>query len=103
MPIPGQGQPRNLSELLTIRKNSPPRSSVGQFVSRMLFALNAVSRRNLLKRHYGRLGARLDRYFPVKPIMLPTDMASELRQDWKEVLHLIGVRRGRDLSILLQA
>jgi hypothetical protein len=95
--------PENLSQLLNVRRNPSPRSEVGQFVSRSLYALSAASRRQLLKSYCGPLGAKFDRYFTVPAFKLDTELRQQLNQDWSELIKVIGKRRGRDLSPLLQS
>jgi hypothetical protein len=96
----GKAPPANLDQLLKIRENSSPRTQVGQFVSRALYALSAASRRQLFKPQCGPLGARFDRFFSIKPIALKPEMARALQQDWNDLLQLIGQHRRRDFSSL---
>jgi hypothetical protein len=95
--------PENLDELLNVRTNPSPRSEVGQFVSRSLYALSAASRRQLFKHNCGPLGAKFDRYFHVPAFKLKPELSQKLNQDWNELIHVIGKRRGRDLSPMLRS
>jgi hypothetical protein len=99
----GKAPPANLDQLLNIRENPSPRTPVGQFVSRALYALSAASRRQLFKPQCGPLGARFDRFFSMKRIALKPDMARALQQDWNDLLQLISQHRRRDLSGVAQA
>jgi hypothetical protein len=94
--------PANLDQLLNIRENPSPRTQVGQFVSRTLYALSAASRRKLFKPQCGPVGARFDRFFSIKQIALNPDLASALRQDWNDLLQLVSQHRRRDFSGLAQ-
>jgi hypothetical protein len=93
----GKVPPPNLDQLLGARENPTPRSGVGQFVSRaLLFAIPSNQKR--MKHRAYDFAAGLDRYFPVRPFVLPSEMAGNLRRDWDELLVRVGERRGRDFS-----
>jgi len=92
--------PKNLDQLLTARENPSPRSHVGQLVAQSLYALHYASGRMIPKSYSGRIGARFDRYFPTKPMVLDTDVAAALQEDWNDLKRLIGERRSRDFSAL---
>jgi hypothetical protein len=98
----GKDLPPNLDHLLGIRINAVPKSRVGQFVSRSLCTLSTPSRRRRMKARWYKFGARFDRYFLPKPLPLDSNMAVALEQDWNDLLRLIGERRGRDFSSLIE-
>lgn len=109
----GVKPPSDLDDLLDVRENPSPRSLQGQLLSRSFYRLS----RRLAKitntkisdapiayrlRKYGfRLGAHFDRYFPAyHHVPFNADTARVLRQDWANLLSLVGERRGRDFSDL---
>jgi hypothetical protein len=96
----GKTPPKNLDELLTARQNPSPRSQVGQLVSQSLYTLHYASGRMIPKTYAGQIGARFDRYFPTKPLVLDPEVAAALQQDWNDLKHLIGERRNRDFRAL---
>jgi len=102
----GTEAPANLTELLTVRENSSPRSRAGQLVSRPFFQVSYALERftpiraKSLRELGGRLGSRLDQNFAPLQIGLDPDMARDLRRDWERLLQRIGDMRNRDLSAL---
>ena len=100
----GKKLPPNLNQLLSVRENPSPQSRIGQLASRSFSIFSHVSRSKAAmlraKGKASRLGAKLDRYFPVSPTGLDAEIVNELRQDWNNLLYLIGERRGGDFSAL---
>jgi hypothetical protein len=102
----GTETPANLTELLTVRENSSPRSQAGQLLARPFFqvsyALESFSsiRTKSLREFGARLGTKLDHNFAPLQIGLDQDMAQDLRRDWERLLQRIGDLRSRDLSAL---
>jgi hypothetical protein len=104
--------PSNLAGLLEISENPSPRSRQGQLLSRAFFRLSLrIAKTNskidttgiihFLRQQGFRLGAQFDRYFPAyHHISFNAETARALRQDWANLLRLVGERRGRDFSAL---
>ena len=95
----GKPPPPNLDELLRIRENATPRSALGQFVSRSMLKLSRSSNRRHWKHHAFRVGAWCDNIYPKRrSLPLDPELAGALREDWNELLDLVGKRRGHDFS-----
>jgi hypothetical protein len=93
----GTRRPSNLHHLVSVRENPSPKGRVGQLLSRSFFIVPSHKR----VRNFGaRLGARLDRYFPERPIAVDSGTVGALSEDWNALVGLVSARRGRDFSML---
>lgn len=91
----GKEPPDNLHTLIGQRRNSSPRSDLGQFVSRSLCML--APRQKDWTRHSFRIGAWFDRFAPASEPVIAPEIAKILRQDWVDLVNRVSDRRRRDL------
>jgi hypothetical protein len=94
----GKDPPQNLDEILSVRANAAPQGRAGQLVSKLLCTLSTESRRRRMKGRWYKFGAKLDHYFPPKPLRLDSSTAVVLERDWNNLMELLASRRGRDFS-----
>lgn len=92
----GRPPPSDMRQLLRLRENPSQRSRLGQAISAMSWPV--LRRIDVSARNRFRLGVSyFDSLFSARPVDLPGPWQLRLRQDWNELLALVGERRGRDL------
>ena len=106
----GTAEPSNWRDITQRRANPSPRSAAGQAASRLFFQASwklKVKRIPYFSRYLSRplrglgsrVGTKLDRFFPMSPVIaLDEELERVLQSDWNALLRIAGERRNRDFS-----